>query len=65
MSIPQQPEDRQARSWYENRRVGLGVPRDLPISRLAVKRFPYHVVYRETVGAIRVAAIAHDRRKPG
>lgn len=41
------------------------VPKDLPIRRLAVKRFPYHVVYLETPGIIRVLAVAHDRRKPG
>lgn len=40
------------------------VPRDLPVRRLAVKRFPYHVVYLDTPGALRVLAIAHDRRKP-
>jgi hypothetical protein len=30
-----------------------------------VMRFPYHVVYLETSGNLRILAIAHDRRKPG
>lgn len=41
------------------------VPSDLPVRRLAVKRFPYHVIYLETADALRVLAIAHDRRRPG
>jgi plasmid stabilization system protein ParE len=41
------------------------VPRELPVRRRAVKRFPYHVVYLDMPGALRVLAIAHDRRKPG
>lgn len=41
------------------------VPADLPVRRLAVKRFPYHVVYLETPSAVRILAVAHDRRKPG
>lgn len=41
------------------------LPSDLPARRLAVKRFPYHVIYLETADALRVLAIAHDRRRPG
>lgn len=41
------------------------VPRHLPVRRLAVRRFPYHVIYLETPDALRILAIAHDRRKPG
>ena len=41
------------------------VPTELPVRRLAVKRFPYHVVYLEAQTHIRILAIAHDRRKPG
>lgn len=41
------------------------VPRDLPVRRIPVKRFPYHVIYLETEARIRVLAVAHDRRKPG
>ena len=48
--------------------VGARVPRvpgDLPVRRLAVTRFPYHVIYLEPAEALRILAIAHDRRKPG
>jgi plasmid stabilization system protein ParE len=41
------------------------VPKDLPVRRHAVTRFPYHVVYLDTSRDIRILAIAHDRRKPG
>jgi plasmid stabilization system protein ParE len=41
------------------------IPADLTVRRLAVTRFPYHVVYIETSTHIRILAIAHDRRKPG
>ena len=40
------------------------VPTDLQVRRAPVKRFPYHVVYLETLSAIRVLAISHDRRRP-
>ena len=49
-------------------RAGEPVPRipaELPVRRLAVKRFPYHVFYLETPPEIRILAVAHDRRKPG
>ena len=48
--------------------VGAVVPRvpgDLPVRRLAVARFPYHVVYLETSEVFRILAVAHDRRRPG
>ena len=41
------------------------LPSDLPVRRAPVKRFPYHVIYLELNGEIRVLAVAHDRRKPG
>ena len=41
------------------------VPRDLPVRRLAVRRFPYHVVYLEMAEELRILAVAHDRRRPG
>lgn len=40
------------------------VPRRLAVRRLAVTRFPYHVVYLETTDVIRILAVAHDRRRP-
>ncbi len=42
-----------------------GVPPDLPVRRVPVRRFPYHIVYLETPEAIRILAFAHDRRLPG
>ncbi len=41
------------------------VPTDLAVRRAPVKRFPYHIVDLKTEAAIRVLAIAHDRRNPG
>jgi plasmid stabilization system protein ParE len=41
------------------------IPEDLPARRVAVKGFPYHVVYLITPEAIRVLALAHRRRRPG
>jgi hypothetical protein len=41
------------------------VPKDLPIRRVPVRRFPFHVVYLEMSNAIRVLAFAHDHRRPG
>lgn len=40
------------------------VPGDLAVRRVPVRRFPYHVVYLEMADAIRILAIAHDRRHP-
>jgi len=48
--------------------AGAPVPRlraDLAVRRAPVMRFPYHIVYLKTEVAIRVLAVAHDRRKPG
>jgi plasmid stabilization system protein ParE len=48
--------------------IGTRVPRvsrELPIRRLALMRFPYHVIYMEPAVELRILAIAHDRRKPG
>lgn len=49
-------------------RLGSPVPivrADLPVRRIAVSRFPFHVVYLDTGEQIRILAVAHDRRKPG
>lgn len=48
--------------------IGRRVPRlpaDLPVRRVPVKRFPYHVVYLHWEGGVRVLAFAHDSREPG
>jgi plasmid stabilization system protein ParE len=60
--------DATIRRILEFPRVGAAVPRvppDLPVCRLAVKRFPYHLVYLETAEELRILAVAHDRRRPG
>jgi plasmid stabilization system protein ParE len=46
-------------------RVVPGVPNDVPARRFPIERFPYHIVYLEWPGAIRILAFAHDRRRPG
>ena len=40
------------------------VPQDLAVRRVPINRFPYHVVYLELPDAIRILAVAHDRREP-
>jgi plasmid stabilization system protein ParE len=45
---------------------GSPVPRvRVPVRRVPVQGFPYHVVYLDTASAIRVLAFAHTRRRPG
>jgi toxin ParE1/3/4 len=38
-----------------------GASADLPVRRGPINRFPYHAIYLEVNGVIRVLAIAHDR----
>lgn len=35
-----------------------------PVRQAHVRRFPYRVVFMETTDAIRVLAVAHDKRRP-
>lgn len=55
----------QVLAWPQSGTVEPHMPPELPVRRLAVTRFPYHVVYLEVNERIRILAIAHDRRKPG
>ena len=41
------------------------VPLELAARRWPVRRFPYHVIYMEWEGVIRILAFAHDSREPG
>lgn len=41
------------------------VPPELPVRRVPVKRFPYHVVYLALAEVMRLLAFAHDSRLPG
>jgi hypothetical protein len=43
----------------------VGVPADLPVRQVRVRRFPYCVVYLELTHVIRVLAVAHRKRRPG
>ena len=52
-------------NWPRTGRPVPDVPPDLLIRRAPVRRFPYHIVYLEMPGAIRILAFAHDRRSPG
>ena len=52
-------------SWPHSGAPEPRLPAELPVRRVAVTRFPYHVVYLEVDDQIRILAIAHDRRKPG
>ena len=38
---------------------------DPDIHRAGLKRFPFHVIYREMPAQIMVLAVAHERRRPG
>jgi len=51
--------------WPRTGRPVPDVPPDLRIRRAPVRQFPYHIVYLEMPGAIRILAFAHDRRSPG
>ena len=41
-----------------------GLPAELGVRRVPVDRYPYHLIYLLAADAIRILAIAHDRRMP-
>ena len=51
--------------WPQIGRRVSGVPNDIPARRWRVSRFPYHLIYLEWEGLIRILAFAHDSREPG
>jgi plasmid stabilization system protein ParE len=55
----------QIAKWPHIGRAVPGVPHDVPARRFPIQRFPYHIVYFEWAGAIRILAFAHDCRRPG
>ena len=55
----------QIAGWPQIGRRVPGLPDDLPVRRVPVKRFPYHVVYLAWEGTFRILAFAHDSREPG
>jgi toxin ParE1/3/4 len=46
-------------------RPAIGVPKQLGVRRVLVRRFPYVVVFIELPDVVRVLAVAHGRQKPG
>ena len=42
-----------------------GLPVELAVRRVPVDRYPYHLIYLVATDAIRILAVAHDRRMPG
>lgn len=51
--------------WPQIGSVIPGVTDDIFARRFPIPRFPYHVVYLDWHGMIRILAFAHDRRRPG
>ena len=54
----------QIAEWPQIGRRVVGVPNEVPARKVPVKRFPYHVVYLDWEGALRILAFAHDSREP-
>lgn len=47
----------------ENPEIGAVI--EAPYRRVVLNRFPFSVVYRLKGSALRIMAVAHQRRKPG
>jgi plasmid stabilization system protein ParE len=52
-------------AWPQIGRRVTGLPNDVAVRHVPVKRFPYHAVYLPWEGAFRILAFAHDSREPG
>lgn len=52
-------------AWPETGTAVPGVSADLSVRKRSVFRFPYYLAYVVAADAIRVLAVAHDRRRPG
>jgi hypothetical protein len=52
-------------AWPQIGRRVAGLTNELPVRKVPVKRFPFHVVYLPWEGAVRILAFAHDSREPG
>jgi toxin ParE1/3/4 len=55
----------QVAAWPETGTPVPGVSADLPVRKLSIPRFPYCLAYLVADDAIRVLAVAHERRRPG
>ena len=43
----------------------IGTPSRRKVRKIALRQFPYSIVYRDEPELIRVIAVAHHRREPG
>jgi plasmid stabilization system protein ParE len=50
-------------AWPETGTPVPGVSAELPVRKLSIPRFPYYLAYLVTDDAIRVLAVAHERRR--
>lgn len=50
--------------WPEAGTILESPTTDPPLRRAPVRTFPYHVVYLPLDDALRILAVAHDRRRP-
>lgn len=52
-------------AWPDAGTPAPGVPTELSVRKVPVSRFPYYIAYLVASDAMRVLAVAHDRRRPG
>lgn len=55
----------QVAAWPETATPVPGVSAELPVRKMSIPRFPYYVACLVTDDAVRVLAVAHERRRPG
>jgi plasmid stabilization system protein ParE len=55
----------QVAAWPATGAPVPGVSAELQVRKMSLPRFPYYLAYLVTNDAIRVLAIAHERRRPG
>lgn len=55
----------QVAAWPEAGAPVPGVAAGLPVRKMSMPRFPYYLAYLVTDDAVRVLAVAHERRRPG
>jgi plasmid stabilization system protein ParE len=52
-------------AWPDAGTMVPGVSADLPIRKMPADGFPYYLAYVVASDAVRVLAVAYDRRRPG
>jgi len=55
----------QVAAWPETGTPMPDVAAELQVRRISIPSFPYYLAYLLTTDAVRVLAVAHDRRRPG